>query len=55
VDLGGAGKLRDRATGKERQAYCFVMTLSYSRHQYVELVFDQKHVLSNVEGEASRC
>jgi transposase len=25
-----------------RQAYCFVMTLSYSRHQYAELVFDQK-------------
>jgi len=42
VDFGGAGKLGDRATGKERQAYCFVMTLSYSRHQYVELVFDQK-------------
>jgi transposase len=40
VDFGGVGKIRDRATGK--QAYCFVMTLSYSRHQYAELVFDQK-------------
>jgi transposase len=42
VDFGGVGKIRDRATGKMRQAYCFVMTLSYSRHQYAELVFDQK-------------
>ena len=42
VDFGGVGKIRDRATGKMRQAYCFVMTLSYSRHQYTELVFDQK-------------
>lgn len=42
VDFGGAGKIRDGATGKLRQAYCFVMTLSYSRHQYAELVFDQK-------------
>jgi len=42
VDFGGVGKIRDRATGKLRQAYCFVMTLSYSRHQYAELVFDQK-------------
>jgi len=42
VDFGGVGKIRDRATGKPRQAYCFVMTLSYSRHQYAEMVFDQK-------------
>jgi len=42
VDFGGVGRIRDRATGKLRQAYCFVMTLSYSRHQYAELVFDQK-------------
>lgn len=42
VDFGGVGKIRDRRTGKPRQAYCFVMTLSYSRHQYAELVFDQK-------------
>jgi len=42
VDFGGVGRVRDRATGKPRQAYCFVMTLSYSRHQYAELVFDQK-------------
>ncbi|MCE5324047.1 IS21 family transposase [bacterium] len=42
VDFGSAGKMRDRKTGKLRQAYCFVMTLSSSRHQYVEFVFDQK-------------
>ncbi len=42
VDFGGAGLLRDSATGRRRQAYCFVMTLAYSRHQYVEFVFDQK-------------
>ncbi|MCX6344886.1 MAG: IS21 family transposase [Armatimonadetes bacterium] len=42
VDFGGAGKMRDPKTGKFRQAYCFVMTLSFSRHQYVEFVFDQK-------------
>jgi len=42
VDFGGVGKIRDRKNGNMRQAYCFVMTLSYSRHQYAELVFDQK-------------
>ena len=42
VDFGGVGKISDRLTGKMRQAYCFVMTLGYSRHQYSELVFDQK-------------
>jgi len=42
VDFGGVGKIRDRKSGKMRQAYCFVMTLSYSRHQYAEIVFDQK-------------
>ena len=42
VDFGSAGKMRDRRTGKLRQSYCFVMTLSSSRHQYVEFVFDQK-------------
>jgi transposase len=42
VDFGSAGKLCDPKTGKRRQAYCFVMTLSHSRHQYVEFVFEQK-------------
>jgi transposase len=42
VDFGSVGKIRDPRTGKERPAYAFVMTLSYSRHMYVEFVFDQK-------------
>ncbi len=42
VDFGGAGKMRDPSSGRLRQAYCFVMTLAYSRHQYVEFVPDQR-------------
>jgi transposase len=42
VDFGGAGKMREAATGRLRQAWCFVMTLCWSRHQYVEFVFDQR-------------
>ena len=42
VDFGSAGKLVDPRTGRARTAYVFVMTLGSSRHQYAELVFDQK-------------
>ena len=42
VDFGYAGWLIDPATGKLRRAWAFVMTLAYSRHQYVEFVWDQK-------------
>ncbi len=42
VDFGYAGHLLDPASGKLRPAWAFVMTLSWSRHQYVEFVFDQK-------------
>lgn len=42
VDFGSAGQLFDPGTGRLRAAYVFVATLSYSRHQYAELVFDQK-------------
>jgi len=42
VDFGPVGLLYDPATGRLRPAYVFVATLSYSRHQYAELVFDQK-------------
>lgn len=42
VDFGTVGKIKDPKTGELRTAYCFVMTLSYSRHQYVEFVFDQR-------------
>jgi transposase len=42
VDFGHAGQLFDPSCGRLRAAYVFVATLSYSRHQYAELVFDQK-------------
>lgn len=42
VDFGYAGWLIDPTTGKLRRAWAFVMTLSWSRHQYVEFVWDQK-------------
>lgn len=42
VDFGSVGRLFDPKTGSLRTAYVFVATLSYSRHQYAELVFDQK-------------
>ncbi|MDP9454162.1 MAG: IS21 family transposase [Actinomycetota bacterium] len=41
VDFGYAGYLLDDATGQRRKAWAFVMTLAYSRHQYVEFVYDQ--------------
>lgn len=41
VDFGYAGMMLD-TTGKARRAWAFVMTLSYSRHQYVEFVWDQQ-------------
>jgi transposase len=41
VDFAYVGRLFDPVTGRERPAYVFVATLSYSRHQYAELVFDQ--------------
>jgi transposase len=42
VDFGSAGMIFDPQAGHLRQAYVFVMTLGYSRHQYAELVFDQR-------------
>jgi transposase len=42
VDFGAAGTFFDPGSQRVRPAYVFVMTLSYSRHQYAELVFDQK-------------
>jgi transposase len=42
VDFGAVGKLFDPRTQRVRPAYVFVATLSYSRHQYAEIVFDQK-------------
>jgi transposase len=40
ADFGYAGLMLD-ADGRLRRAWGFVMTLAYSRHQYVEFVFDQ--------------
>ena len=42
VDFGSVGQLFDPGCGRLRTAYVFVATLCYSRHQYAELVFDQK-------------
>ncbi len=42
VDFGYAGRLIDQTTGELRKAWAFVMLLSYSRHLYVEFVFDQR-------------
>lgn len=42
VDFGYAGMLLDPVTYQPRRAWAFVMTLAWSRHQYVEFVFDQK-------------
>ena len=41
VDFGAGPYLSDPATGRPRRTWCFVMTLCFSRHQYVEFVFDQ--------------
>jgi transposase len=42
VDFGSVGRLFDPVAGCLRTAYVFVATLGFSRHQYAELVFDQK-------------
>lgn len=41
VDFGFAGRMIDPETGQLRKTWAFVMALSWSRHQYVEFVFDQ--------------
>jgi transposase len=41
VDFGAGPMLIDPARGELRRTWAFVMTLCYSRHQYVEFVFDQ--------------
>jgi transposase len=42
VDFGFAGVMFDPRSGRHRKAWAFVMTLSFSRHEYVEFVFDQE-------------
>lgn len=41
VDFGAGPFLFDPQHGVRRRTWCFVMTLCFSRHQYVEFVFDQ--------------
>jgi transposase len=41
VDFGCGGRYRDPEQDRLRRTWVFVMTLSCSRHQYAELVFDQ--------------
>jgi transposase len=42
VDFGAGPKLIDLHTGEVRSSWFFIMTLCYSRHQYAEIVWDQK-------------
>lgn len=42
VDFGEVTPLFDPQTNTRRRTYCFVMLLAWSRHMYVEFVFDQK-------------
>jgi transposase len=41
VDFGYAGRMFDPQSGQLRKAWAFVMVLGFSRHQYVEFVWDQ--------------
>ncbi|MCC6195027.1 MAG: IS21 family transposase [Burkholderiales bacterium] len=41
VDFGAGPVLFDAARNEHRRTWCFVMTLCFSRHQYVEFVWDQ--------------
>jgi transposase len=41
VDFGAGPMLLDPARNEVRRTWCFVMTLCFSRHQYVEFVWDQ--------------
>jgi len=41
VDFGYVGLMRDPELGKDRKTWCFIMSLSYSRHKFVRFVFRQ--------------
>jgi len=41
VDFGYVGLMRDPESGKDRKTWCFIMTLSHSRHRFVRFVFRQ--------------
>lgn len=42
VDFGTGPKLPDPVTGETTSTWVFIMTLCWSRHQYAEIVWDQK-------------
>lgn len=42
VDFGSGPKIIDTTTGEQYATWFFVMTLAFSRHQYAEVVKDQK-------------
>ena len=42
IDFGQGPQIVDRATGEVFKTWFFVMTLAWSRHQYAELVRNQK-------------
>lgn len=42
VDFGYIGQIYDPKAKRTRKGYVFVATLGYSRHQYAEIVFDQR-------------
>lgn len=42
VDFGDAGLTLDPASGQARKSWVFVLVLSWSRHTYAEIVFDQR-------------
>jgi transposase len=63
VDFGYAGRQLDPATGALRKAWVFVLVLSWSRHLYAEVVFDQsvatwllchQHAFSFLQGVPER-
>ena len=41
IDFGAGPVLVDPASSMPRRTWCFVMTLCWSRHQYVEFIWDQ--------------
>src|SRR5438132_4121243 len=43
-----------RSHGRVRRAWVFVMTLSCSRHQYAELVFEQTRLSSDGDRKSTR-
>ena len=63
VDFGYAGLHLDPATGRLRKSWVFVLVLSFSRHLYAEVVFDQRvetwlllhrHALEALDGVPER-